>query len=197
MPKIVTSEERERQRRATLDAASSIIADVGPDGLSVRALAARVGASTQLIYTLFGNKDGLLEAVSSEGFRRFGEALAAVYESDPWEQLRALGRAYRRYAKQNPSYYRILWAHRDPSSTPPKPRDDDLAWRSLVDCITRLLVLQDRPAREIMPTALSVWSTVHGFVSLELARVGAQDDEIEEAYECTLDFIARGVGARA
>ncbi|QKJ18719.1 TetR family transcriptional regulator [Microbacterium hominis] len=42
--------------------------------LSLRTLAAGEGTPTSAIYSLFGGKDGLLEAVYRDSFRRVGEA---------------------------------------------------------------------------------------------------------------------------
>jgi hypothetical protein len=69
-----------------------------------------VGCSTKVIYTRFGNKDGLLAALWPEGFARFGRALGAVSPGpDPMVHLAALGRAYRDYAMAEPDYYQVMF----------------------------------------------------------------------------------------
>ena len=50
-----------------------------------------------------------------------------------------------------------------------------------------------RPAREAEPLAVCVWSTVHGFVSLELSGALQLGDAADAAWERTLDFVAAGI----
>jgi AcrR family transcriptional regulator len=44
-------------------------------GLSLRRVAAESGGSTQIVYTLFGGKPGLADALYAEGFRRLGASM--------------------------------------------------------------------------------------------------------------------------
>lgn len=173
-----------------IDAASRILADEGPAGLSVRRVANEVGASTMGVYTHFHDKDGLVDAVLAEGFARFSAALAAVREADPWAHLRALGRAYRGFARANPSFYKLLFGRAAPER--PLPADSSRAFDSLIQAITRVMAELDRPARMIEPLAFDVWAAVHGMVSLELAGA-AGDADGDAAYEHLLDFIVAGL----
>ncbi|MFD0660124.1 TetR/AcrR family transcriptional regulator [Thermocatellispora tengchongensis] len=50
-------------RTAILDAAIRLLADEGPAALTVRRISGDVGCSTKVIYTMFGGKDGLVEAL--------------------------------------------------------------------------------------------------------------------------------------
>ena len=61
---------RSAQREALLDAASEMLVHGGPDAISLRKLAARVGTSTMAVYTAFGGKDGLIAALFMEAFDR-------------------------------------------------------------------------------------------------------------------------------
>src|SRR6185312_10247811 len=72
-----------------------------------------VGCSTKVIYTLFGGKDGLSEALWLEGFARFERWLleeGGIGEgSDPLARLRRGLDAYRAYALAEPDYYRVMF----------------------------------------------------------------------------------------
>src|SRR4051794_26308225 len=109
--------EREQsidQRRAEIvEAAAVLIADHGADGLSLRQLAREVGSSTQLIYTLFGGKPGLADALYAEGFRRASAVMLTAVESayaagDP-ERLIAMGHAYRAFAHDEPAMFSVMF----------------------------------------------------------------------------------------
>ena len=54
----------------------------GADALSLRRLAADAGTSTTAVYSLFGNKAGLLDSLYQEAARRFGARLAQVEATD-------------------------------------------------------------------------------------------------------------------
>ncbi|MFW5877101.1 MAG: TetR/AcrR family transcriptional regulator [Myxococcota bacterium] len=188
------------ERRDLLDAASRILADEGLAALSLRRIAREAGASTMVIYTHFGDKDGLLRGLLTEGFRRFAAALRAVDERDPWDHVRELGRAYRRYAKANPSHFKLLFSHywpeaRNDARYEEARRHGEAAFGTLLAAVTRVMAALDRPARDVEPGAFQVWSTVHGYVSLELG--GQMPPEVvDDLYEHALDFVAKGLGRR-
>jgi len=177
-------------RRAILEAAARILAEEGLPALSVRRVAADVGASTMGVYTHFRDKDGLVDAVIAESFDRFASALEAVHEADPWEHLRALGRAYRRFARAHPSAYKLLFQRATPGAGIPPSADRGFA--TLTRAVGRVLADLDRPARDIEPTALQVWGATHGIVSLELSGAcrGADADLV---FEGTLAFIEAAI----
>src|SRR5262245_20030655 len=89
-----SSQEELRSRLITV--AGDLLLTHGADSLTVRRIAAVAGCSTTIVYTMFGNKEGLAEALYLEGFERFRRRLAAVPpQPDPLEYLTALGPAYR------------------------------------------------------------------------------------------------------
>src|SRR5690625_5719276 len=69
-------------RRRLLDLASEQISAHGVDTVSVRTLAQRAGTTTAAIYTLFGSRDALVDAVATEGLARFEAHLRAVPRSE-------------------------------------------------------------------------------------------------------------------
>src|SRR3954470_6112423 len=98
----------EAMQRALLDTASRLLVKEGPSALTMRRLAAAAGCSTTVLYTTFGGKDGIAEALYREGFARFAKRLAAVPpDKDPLTRLLALAYAYRDNALANPTYYQL------------------------------------------------------------------------------------------
>jgi len=96
----------EALRLKLLDRAGELIAADGPKALSLRKLAADAGTSTTAVYSLFGSKPDLVNALYTEGFRRFGARMAGTaLTGDPVEDLVALGSAYRAmyYAPDSPT----------------------------------------------------------------------------------------------
>jgi AcrR family transcriptional regulator len=173
-------------RRAILDAASRLLVAEGLDGLTLRRIAREVGCSTTVLYTQFGGKHGLLDALLLEGFDRLWQAEAATLaEPDPLARLAALGRAYRQNALRHPDYYRVMFGGALPGLRPSErvERRRRPTFRVLVDavraCVEAGVLRPDDPER----IALILWATVHGVVSLEISgEIGeAEGDDVFRA----------------
>ncbi|WP_327583047.1 TetR/AcrR family transcriptional regulator [Nonomuraea sp. NBC_00507] len=159
-------------RAAILDAATRLLVTEGPAALTVRRIAGEVGCSTKVIYTLFGGKDGLGEALWLEGFARFERRLLAVSAlDDPLACLHAGLEAYRDYALAETDYYRVMFQGALPGLQPgpeavaTAKRTFELLVRRVQDCLEPGL-LRGGTAEEI---ADLLWMAVHGAVSLEIS----------------------------
>ena len=99
-----------RRPHRLVAAAAKLLAEGGPDGVSVRRVAAEIGTSTMAVYTHFGGKPELLRAVSVEGFRHLAARLAEVEPTDdPVADIAALARAYRRSALDDPHLFAAMF----------------------------------------------------------------------------------------
>jgi AcrR family transcriptional regulator len=91
--------------------AATIIARDGVAGLTVRGLAAAIGASTQAIYTRYGGKPGLVQALAEAGATALGDRLAAVQETlAPGARVVAIAEAYCAYATAHPAVFELMFA---------------------------------------------------------------------------------------
>lgn len=150
----------ESLRSRLLDTAAERIAHGGPERLSLRDAARAAGTSTSAVYSLFGSRDALVAAVREEAFRRFGRHLgSSPRTSDPTNDLRTLGTAYRDFALAEPNFYRVMF-----DEVPPQEAVQEPTFEALRDAVGRLA-----PATEATEAALVLWGLVHGLVSLELA----------------------------
>ncbi|WP_030276281.1 TetR/AcrR family transcriptional regulator [Streptomyces sp. NRRL B-24484] len=78
-------------RHRIVVAAVDLLESGGPDAVSTRAVAAAAGMQPPAIYRLFGDKEGLLEAVAEHGYAQFLESKRAQLDpapEDPVEELR-------------------------------------------------------------------------------------------------------------
>ncbi len=154
-----------------VDEGARLLAEQGPAGLSLRKLAAAVGVSTMPVYTLFGDKQGLLRAMHREGFRRLGDALHAVpHTGDPLADLVGVGMAYRQAALASPHLYGLMFDRLAPGFSPDADGEAaaGAAYRPLVDAVARCqregVFTGSGPER----IALHLWAVTHGMVSFEL-----------------------------
>ncbi|CAM2999726.1 TetR/AcrR family transcriptional regulator [Skermania piniformis] len=178
-------------RTALIAAGRRIIERDGPAALTVRAVAAEAGVAPMGVYNHFDGKDGLLDAVVTDGFAEFGRAIAAT-DPDPAARLLASGRAYRQFAVANPALYALMFS----AECHPADEVAGNAFGVLAEIIRfgqAAGVLLPGAAEEL---ALQVWSCVHGAVALELAGSHPPDADASANYERVLDLIARGL-ARA
>jgi AcrR family transcriptional regulator len=179
-----------------LKAASDVLATDGPAALTVRRIARQAGMSTMNVYSRFGGKDGVVEHLFLEGFRRLAEAMTDVAETaNPLEDLRQCGLAYRRFALENPTYYSIMFER--------VVADFEASADALLEAGATLQLLADRLARAMhlgamapadpLHTAAAVWATCHGVVGLEMKRVGPEMIEWDRVYDQATGALLTGL----
>lgn len=96
-------------RKTLLEACCKHIECQGTEGLSLRALAREAGVSATAPYRHFDNRQALLAALASEGFRELAGRIEGVPAADPIEALFYGGLAYVRYAEANPVKYHLMF----------------------------------------------------------------------------------------
>lgn len=78
---------RARSSRRILDAARRLLELGGIDELSMRRLADEADVSVRTIYNLFGDKDGLIEALVRDSFDAMDAAVGDLAAHDPIERI--------------------------------------------------------------------------------------------------------------
>jgi AcrR family transcriptional regulator len=170
---------------ALLDAAADILETEGPDALSVRRIAAAAGVAPMGVYNHFESKNGIIEALFIQGFERLRQALAGVADfQDPYEGLREGGRRYRALALAHPMVYRLMFLQAVPGFV---PSDRALevatsAFDTLVAGVQRAMAAGVLAEASPTETAQLLWSSHHGWVSLELMGMGFVEDH-DAAFE--------------
>jgi AcrR family transcriptional regulator len=182
-------------RTAILDAAAELLEKEGPDALSVRRIATAAGVAPMGVYNHFDSKAGIVEALFVQGFERLAEALDAIAEiEDPSEALREGGRRYRALALAHPMVYQVMFL-RAVSGFEPSEHALEVAagaFNSLVAAVRRAMaagvIAEARPEE----TAHLIWSSHHGWVSLELMGMGFVEDR-DAAFDRSCTTMLRGL----
>src|SRR3954453_10052292 len=133
--------EQRDTRQAILDAAIAILREHGAGALTVRSVAAAAGCSTTGVYTWFGSKNGLVEAIFVDGFRRFHDAQQHVLD-DEGADLGALADVYRTWALANPTHYQVMFQAAVPDFEP-SAEAHAVAWSTFA----QLMVVADAARR--------------------------------------------------
>lgn len=171
--------------RALISAAHQLLQQDGPDALTVRRIAHAAGMSTMNVYSRFGGKDGVIDELYADGYRRL---LAEVDEiattADVPADLLRIATTYRSWAMANPRYYSIMFRSAVPNFAP-TTESIDMALAGLGRLVERIVDGQrsghivQRDAREI---AAWLWATCHGMISLELDGVAAEQVDWSSVY---------------
>ncbi|MCM3523074.1 TetR/AcrR family transcriptional regulator [Curtobacterium sp. P97] len=107
-------DSRRDVRERIVVGAAELLHDGGVDAVTTRAVAARAGVQAPTIYRLFGDKDGLLDAVAEHVTTVFSAEKAAMVDAagadgtDPVEALRAGWDATIAFGLANPDLFVIM-----------------------------------------------------------------------------------------
>ncbi len=108
-----TEEERAAMRERILDAAHELLLEQGPEALSTRVIADRLGVSHMVLYTYFENHDALVQALRArlreEREATRAEALRRAETGDVVAVMRDSLARYATTAKEHPALYTFLW----------------------------------------------------------------------------------------
>jgi AcrR family transcriptional regulator len=201
MPRNLSEAEIQAFRDELCAVATRRFAEAGYAGVTLRGLAAELGVSPMTPYRYFRNKEEIFQAVRTDAFRRFGVSIedAARGLRCPIERIKAIGRAYLRFARREPHAYRIMF-----QLDPPAPDADHeplqheelrRGWQVLHDAMA------DGVARGLLrgePTTLAhlAWIPMHGLVTLHLAEKLQLGAGIEALIEPLLESFFHGHAAR-
>ena len=76
-------------KAAIVQAALDLLDEAGMDGLTVRALASRLGVQAPALYWHVRNKQALLDEMATQIWRRIGEVMAGLPAGLPWREVMA------------------------------------------------------------------------------------------------------------
>jgi len=179
----LTREQVTAFRTRAVAAAIGLFAELGYQGVTLRALAAELGVSPMTPYRYFENKEDLFAMVRTEAFRRFADAQRGALSGveDPVEALHALREAYVRFALEEPDAYHIMFELRQaPAGTYPELETEQArAFSYLLAAVEGVIDtghMEGKPVHQ----AHFLWAQVHGLVSLHLAGKLAMGCSLED-----------------
>ncbi|WP_262008746.1 TetR/AcrR family transcriptional regulator [Streptomyces sp. FIT100] len=106
-------------RERLLRAAAELLAHEGREAVSTRAVSAAAGMQPPTIYRLFGDKEGLLDAVASYGFRGYLADKQALGETDdPVDDLRRSWDLHVEFGLSMPAFYTLMYGEAREKQSP-------------------------------------------------------------------------------
>ncbi|MGW8537979.1 TetR/AcrR family transcriptional regulator [Rhodococcus qingshengii] len=111
---------RKSHRERILDAATRLLAEGGREAISTRAVSAAAGVQAPTIYRIFGDKQGLLDAVAAHGFEiHLGDKTRLEPTGDPIEDLRTGWDLNVEFGLANPALYNLMHSEARPGVATP------------------------------------------------------------------------------
>jgi AcrR family transcriptional regulator len=158
-------------KNALIEAGAEILSEEGVDGLSLRKVAGRAGVSHAAPYAHFPDKQTLIAAISTEGYRMLYERIEAAsrrHQGDPARQLVEASWAYIRFAMDHPAHFKVTLSG-VMEKEKEYPAFVEMTQQTFALVVGIIAACQQNGILKAGPadvTAVSVWSLVHGIASL-------------------------------
>ena len=160
-------------KNALIKAGVEILAKDGVSGLSLRKVAMKAGVSHAAPYAHFADKQALIAAISTEGFRQLYERVSGVaeeHQNQPEKQLVEAAWAYVQFAMDDPDRFKVMF-----SGVLEKEKEyPDFVTESQRNFqLVKMIVEANQASGRLRSgdsalVALSVWGIIHGFILLLL-----------------------------
>jgi len=160
-------------KNALIKAGVEILAKDGVSGLSLRKVALKVGVSHTAPYSHFVDKQALIAAISTEGFRQLYKRVSTVideYQTRPSTQLVEVAWTYVQFAMDDPDRFKVMF-----SGVLEKEKEypEFVAESQRSFQLVKMIVEANQTSGKLRSgssdlAALSAWGIIHGFVMLLL-----------------------------
>jgi AcrR family transcriptional regulator len=162
-------------KNALIRAGSQILVEEGIAALSLRKVAGRAGVSHSAPYAHFPDKQALVAAISTEGFRQLYERLKGAVDanrSDPSGMLVEVAHAYLTFALDSPAFFKVMFSGilEQEKAYPDFVAMSTKNFQLLVELVAQGQAAGVLPVGPPERMAISIWSTVHGFTALMIDR---------------------------
>lgn len=143
-----------------------------PRGFTLRELARRANVSHNAPYRHFRDRDDLMAAVATQGYRELTHTMQRAVEdrTDPLDRLKQAGLAYINFALRRPEHFAVMFdgpvsvRAEDPGSS----QAAEEAFTTLVSFVQGCQQAGQFPAGDPQNLTLLAWSTVHGVAKLAI-----------------------------
>ncbi len=184
-------------REALLREAPGCIAEQGFERFTLRGLARDLGVTHGAVYRHFSDKRELLVALALSGHKDFAEILAAAASKtgEVERGIKAVARAYVRWALANDSLYQIMFGPRlNEDGRHPELEDAIEETFCAVDALFEQQSLSKTRARHL---SVSLMTQLHGYCDLvRLRRIRVRGVKAAETYLMqSIEPLVRGLCA--
>jgi AcrR family transcriptional regulator len=191
-------------RLALSAAAERLVAEGGPGALSVRSVASEVGTTTRAVYSVFGSKDGLVDALAQRAFELLRAKMDELPETDDpvGDLVEAGASVFRGFVLAHPSLFRIAFQRVVPGLRA-GPELTEARREALVRLEARIQRVKDAGflgRKAVRQAALEFNAMCEGLANAELRGATLRilpEGEEELAWRHGLETLVRGFRAGA
>lgn len=214
---------RERFREQTRDEAKQVameqLAESGIAGISVNAIAKRMGVTGPALYRYFASRDALLTELVTDGYRDLAETLEGLAHEHraeaPEVRFREVAGGFRGWALRAPQRFLLLFGTPVPGFRAPEETFEfaDRAFRPILDVLgetaapapsaadaldRQLLAWRDRrggfaQSAPALRKAIRAWARMHGMISLEVTgQFAGMEVDPEPLFRAEVESILTG-----
>ena len=166
-------------RARVVDEAAELADEVGLEGLTLAALAERLGVRQPSLYKHLDSLAGLRRSISLQAKGELGDVLlrAAVGRSGA-HAITVMAGAYREWALEHPARYTAAqWI------AGPEDEEDAAASLGAIQVISDVLTAYELRGDDAIDAIRAFRSTLHGFVSLEAAGSFGLDRDLDRSFD--------------
>ena len=166
-------------RTRVVDEAAELADEVGLEGLTLAALAERLGVRQPSLYKHLDSLAGLRRSISLQAKGELGDVLrrAAVGRSGA-DAITVMAGAYREWALEHPARYTAAqWI------AGPEDEEDTAASLGAIQVISDVLTAYELRGDDAIDAIRAFRSTLHGFVSLEAAGSFGLDRDLDRSFD--------------
>lgn len=190
-------------RAELLDEAITQLRQTPAEQLSLRAIARALGVSQTAPYRHFSDKEALLSAIATRGYRELLDALRearAAAGSEAAQQLRAVARAYVDFAAGQEQLFKLMFGPLvQPSARHPELREVSRETLFLVQSILQQGMQQGEfETRDVVYLANAGWAGIHGVATLRIdaPALFRQHIDLLRQIDTAVDAFLRGIERR-
>jgi AcrR family transcriptional regulator len=187
-------------KQAIVWAARALILEKGPDNLSLREIARRIGHSPAGLYEYFGSKEEIVAAVAAEALGQLGGYLEHVPTSlPPARRLVELGLAYVEFARRHPERFLLVFSSLVSSrASPQTPADARSPYRIVQQTVRDGIDAGDfapRAGYDVEEIAYSLWALAHGMAMLQQTHLRQFPADFKTADRRALETFVAGLAS--
>lgn len=165
----------------------ALVRESGEDGLNARAVAARLGCSTQPIFSNYPTMGELKKSVIARAAEEFAAYTAKAMQETAMPPYKTVGMAYIRFAREQRQLFRLLFMRDRTGETIMEDR------QSLADILRVIREHTGLTEDEAYSFHIEMWIWVHGVASMHAT---GYLDLPEETVSAMLTDVFRGLCAR-
>ena len=165
-----------------IEEAARLADEAGPDGLTLAALAGRLGVAVPSLYKHVGGLDDVRRGVAITGLRDLAAALDAASD------LHAMAGAYRGFASAHPGRYAGTLR-----AVPADDAEAQAAAVAVLAIVNRVLTARGLAGAAAVDGARLLRATLHGFVALDAAGGFGMPRDLEVSFDRVVDALDAGL----